>query len=151
VTKQVHDFEPGIERSGLFWTIPISPAALDADPHAGRARMHADELKVPDYHDFLNAVSPHPKKEPGRASFDVRWAGGGDRTPVRDETFGFRGAYIGGDATIEFAVKEVKSGDNGQGGDASDGGKVGIVYTSDPDGQNTVSAGVGTERNGVFF
>jgi hypothetical protein len=148
VTKQVHDFEPGIERSGLFWTIPFSPAALDADPHAGRARMHAEELDVPDYHDFLNAVSPHPKRKPGRASFDVRWAGGGDRTNVRDKTFGFRGAYVGGDATIQFAVMDVKGGDNGQGGE---GRKVGVVYTSDPDGQKTASAGVGRERNGVFF
>jgi len=148
VTKQVHDFEPGIERSGLFWTIPFSPAAIDADPHTGRARMHGDDLDVPDFHDFLNAVSPHPKKKPGRASFDVRWAGGGGRTPVRDETFGFRGVYVGGDATIQFAVMDVGHGNNGRGADV---GKVGVVYTSDPDGQKTVSAGVGRERNGVFF
>jgi len=136
VSKQVHDFNPGIEKSGLFWTIPVSPDALEAVPHAGRARMRVENLEVPDYHDFLNAVSKHAKSQPGHATFDVRWAGGGDRTPVRDETFGFRGNYTAGDVTIDFAVVD---------------DKVGVVYTSDADGQKTVAGGVGRERNGVFF
>jgi hypothetical protein len=57
---QVHDFEPGILPSGLFWTIPISPLLLDANPGAGRARFRAHQLAMPDFHDILNAVSPSP-------------------------------------------------------------------------------------------
>jgi hypothetical protein len=54
-------------------------------------------------------------------------------TPV----FGFEDTYVGGDATILFRVY--------------DGNRPGVIYTSDPAAQTTVSAGVGQERNGVFF
>jgi hypothetical protein len=69
-------------------------------------------------------------------SFDVRWAGGGDRLTVRDPDFGFVGQFVAGDATIAFTCQDDDSP---------------VVYTSVPEGQSTVSAGVGHERNGVFF
>jgi hypothetical protein len=69
-------------------------------------------------------------------SFDVRWAGNGDVATIRDPTFRFTGRFVGGDAHIDFTASD----------DASD-----VVYTSDPEGQTTVSGGVGFERNGVFF
>ena len=133
---QVHDFEPGIRRSGLFWTIPVSPLALHAAPAEGRARFRAHHLAVPDYHDFFNAISPSPTSKPGHVSFDVRWTGNTPRTKIRDKVFGFKGHFIAGDAQISFS-----SHDDGSG----------VVYHSDPDGQRTVGAGVGHERNGVFF
>jgi len=135
-SSQVHDFEPGILPSGLFWTIPVSPLALDAHPGAGRARFRAHELAVPDFHDIFNAVSPSPASKPGHVSFDVQWSGNTARTKIRDEVFGFSGHYIAGDARISFSVRD----------DDSD-----VVYQSDSDGQHAVSAGVGHEHNGVFF
>jgi hypothetical protein len=135
-TNQVHDFEPGIAPSGLFWTTPVSPSAVDASPGSGRARYHLERLAVPDFHDFFNAVSPSPTTVPGEVAFDVRWSGGGDRSHLRDATFGFVGDYVQGNATISFTAHDVGSG---------------VVYRSVPDGQKTVSAGVGHERNGVFF
>jgi len=136
-SEQVHDFEPGIARSGLFWTIPISPSALDVDPGAGRARFSAERLAVPDFHDFFNAISPSPSSRAGHASFDVRWDGSGDKSKVLDATFDFAGSFVAGNATIQFAVWE---------DDAPT-----VHYTSVAEGQTTVSAGVGHERNGVFF
>jgi hypothetical protein len=133
---QVHDFEPGILPSGLFWTIPISPLMLDANPGAGRARFRAHQLAVPDFHDILNAVSPSPASKPGHVSFDVHWTGNAPRTKIRDNVFGFRGHYTSGEARISFSVRD----------DDSD-----VVYQSDADGQRTVSGGVGHEHNGVFF
>jgi hypothetical protein len=133
----VHDFEPGIKRSGLFWTIPVPPSAIAADPGTGRARLHMQNLAVPDFHDFFNAISPFPGSRPAHVSFDVRWAGGGDSTEIRDETFGFEGDYVAGDASVRFI--------------AYDDDRRAVLYTSDPGGQNTISAGVGLERNGVFF
>jgi hypothetical protein len=132
----VHDFEPGIKPSGLFWTIPVSDSAIDVDPGAGRARLRAANLAVPDFGNFGNAISPSPTSVPGHASFDVRWDGSGSPTRIRDTTFDFAGRFIGGNATIRFVV-------------ADDGS--GVVYTSDAAGQTTVSAGVGRERNGIFF
>lgn len=93
---------------------------------------------MPDFHDFFNAVSPSPDPPPvaSRVSFDVSWLGRGQRQKIRDTTFDFAGEYVSGDARITFSVSN-----NG----------TGITYTSVADGQRTVSAAVGRERNGVFF
>jgi hypothetical protein len=132
----VHDFEPGIEPSGLFWTIPMPRSAFTARPGLGRARYRRHHLALPDYHDFGNAISPDPASTPGHVSFDVHWMGGGARTRVRDAVFGFAGDFVQGDMHIDFTV-------------ADDG--AGTTYASHSDGQVTVSSGVGYERNGMFF
>jgi len=133
----VHDFEPGIKPSGLFWTIPVPPSVSTADATSGTARYRMQDVAVPDFRNFFNAISPVPSSLPGHVSFDVRWSGGGETQEIRDPVFGFEGTYTGGDATIMFRVYD----DN----------RRGVVFTSDPAGQTTVSAGVGHERNGVFF
>jgi hypothetical protein len=135
-SDQVHDFEPGIKPSGLFWTIPLPQSTMSADPVTGRGRYRVQNLAVPDFHDFFNAISPFPATRPGHVSFDVRWAGGGESTEIRDDVFGFEGTFVGGPATITFR--------------AYDDARRAVIFTSDP-GQTTVSAGVGLERNGVFF
>ena len=135
MTKQVHDWEPGIKRSGLFWTIPM-PASAFSHRGGSRARFHAKGLAMPDYHDFFNAISPAPRTKPGHVSFDVRWHGDGARKRVRDAAFGFAGKFVGGTATIEFSARDDRRG---------------VVYTSVAHGQTTVgSSAVGFERNGVF-
>ena len=70
-------------------------------------------------------------------SFEVTWAGRGDRQNVKDATFGFAGEYVSGSATIAFTVSDDGSG---------------TTYTADAAGQSTgLPPGVGHERNGVFF
>jgi hypothetical protein len=137
-SHQTHDWEPGIAPSGLFWTIPLPASAMSADPGAGVARLVGDDVAIEDYHDFFNAISetPNPAPRPSVVSFDVRWAGHGDRLRVRDTDFGFTGEYVSGAATITFTARDDDSN---------------VVYTSVDEGQTTVSAGVGHERNGVFF
>jgi hypothetical protein len=138
-SQQVHDFNPGIAPSGLFWTIPIEPGAIKVDPATGEARLRVQALKTPDFHDILNAIGivPGPAPVPSRVSFDVRWAGHGTPVDVHDTTFGFGGHFVTGPATISFAA-------------ANDNDSV--VYTSDAAGQtNPESPAVGTEQNGVFF
>jgi hypothetical protein len=137
-SQQDHDWEPGIAPSGLFWTIPFPATAMSADPGAGVARLVGDGVAVGDYHDFFNAIAetPDPASLPAHVSFDVRWLGGGDRLRIRDADFGFVGNFVAGDATIDFSCKNDDSP---------------VVYGSVADGQSTVSAGVGHERNGVFF
>ena len=59
---QVHDWEPGIAPSGLFWTIPISPSVIEIDPGSGQARMVAENVAVTDYHDFIRKLDMiHPR------------------------------------------------------------------------------------------
>jgi hypothetical protein len=110
LTTQVHDFEPGIRASGLFWTIAMSGDAMEGHLRTGRARFHRRHLAVPDFHDFLNAVSPSPASQPGRVSFDVRWRRNpGDKQWIRDRTFGFEGEFVPCEVTIDFRVKDDRS------------------------------------------
>jgi len=139
-TQQVHDFEPGIAPSGLFWTIPIASSAIESSTGSGNARLHARNLPVTDYHTFLIAVGlsePPPSPLPSHVSFDVRWSGTGTRQQIRDQEFGFTGHYVNSNATISFTA-------------SNDGGDV--IYSSVAGGQyNVGQPGVGHERNGVFF
>ena len=99
--------------------------------------MQAHHLAMPDFHDFLNAVSPSPTKKHGHVSFDVRWRGDErDRKRIRDNAFGFVGEYVPTTGHIDFRVSDDRSS---------------VIYTSQPHGQTTVSGGIGHERNGVFF
>jgi hypothetical protein len=139
----MHDWEPGIADSGLFWTIPISPGSIKADASTGRARLRVEALKIGDFHDFFNAVGGGTPI-PSRVSFDVVWSGGGTPLELRNETFTFEGHYVPGPARISFV--------------AADSG-TGVVYRSVADGQYnpTLEQGgagdpaVGTERNGRYF
>jgi hypothetical protein len=107
------------------------------DDDLDRARMQAHQLAMPDFHDFLNAVSPSPTTKHGHVSFDVRWRGHEhDRKRIRDKTFGFVGEYVPTEGHIDFRVSDDESS---------------VIYTSQPHGQTTVSGGIGHERNGVFF
>jgi hypothetical protein len=134
---QFTDYNPGIKPSGLFWTIPFDASTFDATPGQGRARFRVDNVPMPDYHDIGNSLSPNPTSIPGHVSFEVTWAGGGDRQQVRDSTFDFAASLVTGPATITFT--------------ASDDGSS-AVYTADREGQsNPLDPGVGHERNGVFF
>jgi hypothetical protein len=135
-SAQVHDFEPGIKPSGLFWTIPMPASAGSVDPDTGAARFRMQNVAVPDFHDFFNAISPFPSTLPAHVSFDVRWSGGGEKTEIRDPEFGYEGVYVASEATIMFR--------------AYDDNRRGVIFTSDA-GQTTAGVGVGRERNGVFF
>jgi hypothetical protein len=142
---QQHDWEPGIADSGLFWTIPIPSSSIEVDPGTGEARLHATDVPVTDFHDFFNAVAGGgPAPVPANVSFDVRWAGHGESQRIHDDTFGFEGRYVTGEAVISFTASNA-------GGD--------VVYSSDSRGQynptpqqgGAGSPAVGHERNGIFF
>ena len=137
-STQVHDFEPGIADSGLFWTVPISDSQISANPGAGRGRYQATDMALSDHHDFFNSISPSPPipAVASHVSFDVRWAGGGTRTRVDDSTYQFGGDFVDGPISIEFTAKQ----DNSP-----------VVYRSRPTGQTIVGGGLGHERNGRFF
>ena len=115
----------------------MSGDAMDGHVRTGRARFHKRHLAVPDFHDFLNAVSPSPASRPGHVSFDVRLA---RQIPARQtvdtrQDVRLRGEFVPCEVTIDFRVKD----------DHSD-----VVYTSVGHGQTTVGGAIGFERNGVF-
>jgi len=134
-SDQIHDYNPGIEKDGRFWTTPISRGAVEVHQGSGSARLHATDFKIDDYHDVINALKGGPELD-AVVSFDVRWKGGGGHFKERDDTNHFEGRYVEGTATIEWSGLT----ENGQ------------FFQSDPaNTSTTVFAEVGKERNGVFF
>ena len=45
-SDQIHDYEPGIMPNGLFWTIPISPGAVELDFGEERIALGAEDAAV---------------------------------------------------------------------------------------------------------
>jgi len=45
---QIHDFNPGIAPSGLFWTIRIPDESVEVDFDDARASMNISDLQVKD-------------------------------------------------------------------------------------------------------
>jgi hypothetical protein len=132
--NQIHDFNPGITPSGLFWTIRIPDDSVEIELDEAEASMDLSDLEIEDYHDIVNALMRGPSV-PADVSFHVRWRGVKNRVKIRDETNGFTGHYIEDTATIRWSAQE-----------------AGFKFVSDPaNTSTTVFAEIGKERNGVFF
>ena len=132
LTSQIHDFNPGIEESGLFWTTPIDPGDVTVDLGAGTASLHVRDLDLEDYGNVVNALQDGPSV-PATVSFDVTWAGGGHhRTRIRNTDQRFVGEYIRDTATLVWSARE-----------------HGFAFRSDP--LKSGFAEIGSERNGHFF
>lgn len=131
---QVHDFNPGITPSGLFWTIPVPDHAVAVDPKRHTARMHLTDVEVQDQGTIAAALAREPGV-PALASFDVRWSGVLAVQPVRDTTNQFEAIFVLNTATAEWTAQE-----------------EGFAFVSDPaDTSSSVFAEFGVERNGIFF
>jgi hypothetical protein len=96
-----------------------------------------ENVAIPDFTSFPNAISPSPDPPPiaSHATFEVVWQGGGDRLNLRDETFDVAGEFVGSEATISLLRCEQR----------------GPTYSSVAAGQSIVGSAVGRERNGVYF
>ena len=131
---QVHDFNPGIRESGLFWTQPVSEDVLDVDLEDGTATLEVDDLDEEDYHTLANALHDGPS-DSASVSFAMRWTGIGDSFRVTDSTHGFRGRFRLCTVKMEWSAK------------APD-----FEFASDPASSTVnVRSVIGRERNGVFF
>ena len=107
---QIHDFNPGITASGLFWTIAIPEDAISVNFGAGKASFKVRDLDVEDYHDVVNALNDGPSVE-ASVSWDITWNHVLSRTKIRDVVNNFAGdfvqsvaqtAWTGKTATAEF-------------------------------------------------
>jgi hypothetical protein len=133
-TGQVHDFNPGIRESGLFWTQPVSEDALEVDLAGGTATLALDDLDEEDYHNLLNALLDGPS-DSASVSFEMRWKAIAEPMNVTDSVHGFTGRYQISTVQIEWSAKAPH-----------------FEFASDPAGMTTnVRSVIGRERNGIFF
>lgn len=129
---------------GLFWTIWVPDSAVQVNLAAGSAVMQVSNLQTLDFVTFQNDIL-HGPANPTTLSFLMQWSGLTDRERVTvpvlsDGSPGFTAQLaqsLTGGATVEFTANEPT---------------VGAAYSSDPSTPATVLyAGLGIERNGVFY
>ena len=131
---QIHDFNPGITASGLFWTVAVPESSISVNFAAGKASFQMDDVDVEDYHDVVNALLDGPSVD-ARVSWKIRWAHPLGRTKIRDANTGFAGDFVQNVAQIEWT---------GQTDSAH--------FVSDPAGTSVNEFSLlAHERNGVFF
>jgi len=134
---QIHDFEPCIAPSGLFWTIPVPDDAVQVNLKAQIASYAYESLAIPDFGNFVNAVTVGTSN-PGVATFNVQWSGTTTMAAVRNPAQTFEGTFFQDTATIEFNVASPVQNN--------------FTFKSDPANTSTsLFAQIGLERNGVFF
>src|SRR5712692_9025106 len=90
-TGQVHDFNPGIRESGLFWTQPVSEDALEVDLAGGTATLALDDLDGP--------------SDSASVSFEMRWKAIAEPMNITDSVHGFTGRYQISAVQIEWSAK----------------------------------------------
>jgi len=134
-SNQIHDFNPGIEPDGRFWTTALPSGSVHVHAGSGSAHMQATDMAIRDYGNVINSLQNGPFV-PATVSFDQRWTGGGGHVKVRDHENDFGGRYVEGSASIEWSGQNAK----------------GEFFQSDPASTSiTHFAEVGKERNGAFF
>src|SRR5690348_13975913 len=132
---QVHDFNPGIRESGLFWTVPVPEDALEVDFEAGFATLSLHDFDTEDYHNLENALKDGPEVD-ASVSFDMKWTATGKRFNVSDPVHTFAGRYNLATVDINWSATVPKTG---------------FSFTSNPASNAQKKSVFGRERNGIFF
>jgi hypothetical protein len=145
LSQQIHDYNPGIAKNGLFWVISAQDDVVEVSPGSGTASLRMTDVPVMDFHDLANALTggngfvnppiPPVAPVPATVSFDIEWGGVIERAIVTNENEDFTGQYVRTGATIQWSSNQ-----------------AGFAFISEPPNpaRNLYSV-VGHERNGVFF
>jgi hypothetical protein len=133
----VHDFNGGIQPSGLFWIVQLPDRALQVSRDGRRATIRAGDVCVLDSFQFGGPVSV-----PATISLNVTWEATGQRVSrgkgsavAPTDPAAFLGRFAAARSTASFT-----------------GSELGFSFRSDP-GVSTDRgyAEMGTERNGSFL
>jgi len=133
---QVTDFNPGVRWNGLFWTTVLGDDNVAVDLASGTATMHAENLRMKDYHDFENAILRNgAPPTPGVVSFTVQWTATGPSSHFDNPAQNFRGDFRAVDARMEWSGRSGK-----------------FDFQSAPMSESTTDGGqLGQESNGSFY
>jgi len=131
--NQLHDFNPGIADSGLFWTVRVPDSALTIEGSIARLQVNASLV------DTFTFLGPGPSN--ATVSFDVTWTSSGKMTHFTP------GSLDPADPT-SFAA-EFR--DATAVGSFSGSNELGFSFTASHASSEEVFARMGTERNGSFL
>ena len=133
---QVHDFNPGITQTGVFWTTIVSDETVEVDLGAGTASIEVANIQQKDYFSFENAMlrnGDNPRQ--GRVSYRVEWTAIEPPTAVDNPGQMYRG---------EVAPALAKMAWSGRSGD--------FEFQSHPlDTSTTDAAQLGSCSNGSYY
>jgi hypothetical protein len=138
---QIHDFRPGIEPNGLFWTSAIGRDEAHIHSGNGIADVDVTDLAVPDYFNIGNALFPPAgfQPEPGVVSFRGHWSQSGDK-----HDFDYQNSATDEKWQGMFALNSLSTEWRGETALAR--------YVSGPMSESTsLFAEAGFERNGFFY
>jgi hypothetical protein len=134
--KQIHDFNPGIEQNGLFWTAILPADDVRVDLNAGTATLEAHDLHMKDYGDLENSLTGYAGQPvPSVVSFKVQWTATGNVNNWNNTAQKFRGKFRDALAQMEYKIRTVD---------------FDIVSAPLTD-STTVAAEFGEESNGSFY
>jgi hypothetical protein len=131
---QIHDYDPGITKSGLFWTIAVPDEAVEADVEDAEARMRMSNLSISDYGSIPNGLFHFDPPARGKVSFDLRWSGAKKKGSFSDPSLPFQMDFVQTGAHLSWS------------------GRTGADTFHSTDGKQTVNfAQIANARNGSFF
>ena len=127
----MHDFNGGVQPSGLFWVVELPQGAIHVSGNGKHASMRGDDVAVIDSFQFGG-----PNAAPASVSFSVDWDATGPTTHVQSSALS--------PFSAEFAPAFAKGRFSGR--------ELGFSFVSNP-GANTSRgfAEMGRERNGRFL
>jgi hypothetical protein len=133
---QIHDFNPGIEQSGLFWTAILPAGDVQVDLAAGTATLEAEDLHMKDYGDFENAITGYAGSPvPSVVSFKVQWTATGGVNNRNNPAQKFRGDFRDALAQMEYKIRTVDF----------------DIESAPLADSTTLAAEFGVESNGSFY
>jgi len=131
---QIHDFNPGIAPSGLFWTQPVSEETVQNESDQATASFDLVDLPEQDFFNLANALHGG-SSVPATVSFGMRWVGTSSPIELTNAAQGFTGTFTISTVSIEWSAKT-----------------AGFEFVSDPAEKSVSVAGImAEERNGIFF
>ena len=129
---QLHDFNGGIQPSGLFWIVQVPDDALEIEGQT--AELNVEHASVIDDFQFFA-----PGGVPGTVSIHIKWTASGDvhhHEPTSSDPTdpaNFEGEFRPATATGTFS-----------------GSELGLSFTASASSESTF-AEMGDERNGMFL
>lgn len=132
---QIHDLNPGITQTGVFWTTVVAADAVQVDPAMEFATLEVSDLAQKDYFDLENALFGGTPATPGRVSFRVEWTGQGEPQAVNNPAQRYRARVRDAVARMEWSARTVD-----------------FEFRSAPLSTSTTDAAqLGQERNGSYY
>jgi hypothetical protein len=132
--NQIHDYEPGIQSNGVFWTVAVPPSALAHDLGAGTASFKLTDYALKDWINFPQSLA-QGTSFPAVVSFDLRFLHRGPKHTLRKDAQSFVYDFNEMQSTITWQADQDT-----------------FSFVSDPaDPSKSLYASLGHHRNGVFF